>query len=64
MKQKAKLIKLLTRKCGATAVDIAIGLPSLCAHKRVSELKSDGWLITKKKDKSGLLRYFAKKHIV
>ena len=53
-----KLTRLLQRKSGCTAVDIANILPSLCAHKRISELKHEhNWTILKKQD-GKLKRYW------
>lgn len=58
MTPNQKLKKLLQRKNGCTAVDVAAILPSLCAHKRISELKhEEGWTIKKKQD-GKLKRYF------
>jgi hypothetical protein len=59
MKQLEKLQFLLTRKSGCTSVDIAKFLPSVCPHKRLSDLKYEGWTITKKKI-GKLFVYFGK----
>jgi hypothetical protein len=45
--QYAKLERLLTRKRGCTAMDIATEVGSTSPHKRVSELRARGWHITK-----------------
>jgi hypothetical protein len=45
--QYDRLAKLLTRKKGATAFDIATTVGSTCPHKRLSELKERGWKITR-----------------
>lgn len=43
--QYERLAKLLTRKTGATAMDIVAAVGTVCPHKRLSELKSRGWMI-------------------
>ncbi len=60
MTQLKTLERLITRKTGATSVDICRTLPSVCPHKRLSELKQRGWTITSKQGNQGLLRYFGK----
>lgn len=59
MTQTEKLKILLKRKSGCTSVDIAKFLPSVCPHKRLADVKSEGWTITKKKI-GKLLVYFGK----
>lgn len=48
MTQYQRLGKLLTRKTGATAMEIVSTVGTVCPHKRMSELKDKGWTITKK----------------
>jgi hypothetical protein len=43
--QYDRLAKLLTRKSGATAMDIVEAVGTVCPHKRLSELKERGWRI-------------------
>jgi hypothetical protein len=43
--QYERLERLLTRKKGATAMDIATEVGSTSPHKRLSELKERGWTI-------------------
>jgi hypothetical protein len=43
--QYDRLAKLLTRKKGATAMDIVAEVGTVCPHKRLSELKARGWRI-------------------
>lgn len=57
MNQHEKLAKLLTRKTGCTSVDICDALPSVSPHRRISDLKEQGWTILKKQD-GRLKRYF------
>ncbi len=57
MTQCDKLAKLLTRKRGCTSVDIVDVLPSVSPHRRLSDLKEQGWTILKKQD-GRLKRYF------
>jgi hypothetical protein len=45
--QYDRLSKLLTRKRGATAMDIVEAVGTVCPHKRLSELKARGWRITR-----------------
>ncbi len=47
MTQYERLAKLLTRKRGATAMDIVQAAGTVCPHKRLSELKARGWTITR-----------------
>ena len=42
------LARLLSRKCGTTAMEIIARVGSVCPHKRMSDLKAMGWTITKK----------------
>lgn len=46
--QYDRLAKLLTRKRGATAMDIVEAVGTVCPHKRLSEMKERGWTITRK----------------
>lgn len=43
--QYDRLERLLTRKKGATAMDIATEVGSTSPHKRLSELRERGWRI-------------------
>lgn len=45
--QYERLARLLTRKAGATAMDIVEAVGTVCPHKRLSELKARGWHITR-----------------
>jgi hypothetical protein len=45
MKQLEILERLLTRKRGATAMEIATQVGTVSPHKRLSELKARGWRI-------------------
>jgi hypothetical protein len=45
--QYERLSRLLTRKSGATAMDIVEAVGTVCPHKRLSELKERGWHITR-----------------
>lgn len=57
MNQQDKLKKLLSRKSGCTSVDIAAVLPSVSPHRRISDLKEQGWTILKRQE-GRLKRYF------
>lgn len=48
MTQNQILSKLLSRKCGTTAMEIIQRVGTVCPHKRMSDLKARGWTITKK----------------
>jgi len=48
MTQHQILAKLLSRKCGTTALEIIQRVGTVCPHKRMSDLKELGWTITKK----------------
>jgi hypothetical protein len=48
MTQYDRLGKLLTRKKGATAMDIVQAVGTVCPHKRLSEMKARGWRITRR----------------
>lgn len=48
MTQHQILARLLSRKCGTTALEIIQQVGSVCPHKRMSDLKARGWTITKK----------------
>lgn len=43
--QYQRLERLLTRKKGATAMDIVQAIGTTCPHKRVSDLRQRGWTI-------------------
>lgn len=58
MKQLDKIKQLLLRKRGATSVDIANTLPSVSPHRRISDLRAEGYTIVKKQD-GKLKRYWA-----
>lgn len=45
--QYDRLERLLTRKRGATAMDIIESVGTVCPHKRMSELRQRGWTITR-----------------
>lgn len=45
-----RLAKMLTRKRGCTALEIIVTVGTVCPHKRLSDLKEKGWLITRKKE--------------
>jgi hypothetical protein len=47
--QYERLSKLLTRKKGATAMDIVEAVGTVCPHKRLSEMKERGWLVWREK---------------
>lgn len=57
MTQTDKLKRLISRKSGCTSVDIAAILPSVSPHRRISDLKEEGWTILKQQD-GKLKRYF------
>jgi hypothetical protein len=57
MTQHDKLKRLLSRKSGCTSVDICAVLPSVSPHRRLSDLKEQGWTIKFKQD-GRLKRYF------
>lgn len=48
MTQYDKLAKLLTRKKGATAMEIVEAVGTVAPHKRLSEMKAKGWAIWRK----------------
>lgn len=48
MKQLDKIARLVSRKRGATAMEIIGQVGTVCPHKRISELKENGWVITRK----------------
>lgn len=61
MTQRNLLIKLLTRKAGATSMEICQVIGTVCPHKRMSELKNTGWTILKQEVPGKRYhRYFAK----
>jgi hypothetical protein len=57
MTQLNKLKRLLLRKHGCTSVDIANILPSVSPHRRISDIRAEGWTILKKQD-GKLKRYW------
>jgi len=57
MTQLDKLKRLLSRKRGCTSVDIAAMLPSVTPHRRISDIRAEGWTILKKQD-GKLKRYW------
>jgi hypothetical protein len=46
--QYERIGKLLTRKKGATAMDIASVAGTVSPHSRLAEMKARGWHITRK----------------
>jgi hypothetical protein len=61
MTQYQKLAKLLTRKKGVTAFEIILQCGSVCPHKRLSDMKAQGWTITRKQiDGKSYGAYFGK----
>lgn len=40
--------RLISRKRGATAMDIVFSAGTVCPHKRMSDMKAQGWAIVKK----------------
>lgn len=60
--QYDRLAKLLTRKAGATAMDIVEAVGTVCPHKRLSEMKERGWTIWREAVQGRSYgRYFGKK---
>jgi hypothetical protein len=57
MTQLEKLKRLLSRKRGCTSVDIAAVLPSVSPHRRISDIRAEGWTVVKKQD-GKLKRYW------
>jgi len=57
MNQLQKLKRLLLSKRGCTSVDIANVLPSVSPHRRISDIRAEGWTILKKQD-GKLKRYY------
>ena len=47
--QCERLGKLLTRKGGVTPMEIIQVVGTVCPHKRMADLKAEGWVITKTK---------------
>lgn len=45
-----RLAKMLTRKRGCTALEIIVTVGTVCPHKRLSDLKEKGWIITRKQE--------------
>lgn len=61
--QYEKLARLLTRRKGVTAWEISQEVGTTCPHKRLADMKTRGWLITRREvpgQKSG--RYFGVAH--
>lgn len=59
MTQHQILARLLSRKCGTTAMEIIQQAGTVCPHKRMADLKAKGWTITKKQVKGkSYHRYF------
>ena len=57
--QLERLGKLLTRKRGITSWEIMQEVGTVCPHKRMSDLKERGWLITKTEVlQKNFFRYF------
>ena len=48
MTQYDQLAKLLTRKRGATSLEIIQGAGTVSPHSRLAEMKARGWTITRK----------------
>lgn len=48
MTQYTRIAALLTRKRGATALEIITGAGTVCPHTRLAELKARGWIITRR----------------
>lgn len=46
--QYTHITRLICRKKGATALEMMQATASTCVHKRMSELKANGWTITKR----------------
>jgi hypothetical protein len=54
-----RVAKLLSRKSGTTAIEVAWATDSTCPHKRISEFRDEGWTIIKKQVKGkNYHRYF------
>jgi hypothetical protein len=61
MSQMDKLRKLLQRKSGVTSIEIVKTLPSVSPHRRISDLKEQGWTITSKLRSDNVTKvYFGK----
>ena len=60
MTQLDKLKKLIQRKQGVMSWEIAQKLPSVTPHRRLSDLKEQGWTVTWKKREDGMKVYFGK----
>ena len=58
--QYDRIASLISRKQGATSIQLAKAAPSLSIHKRLSEMRREkGWTIFKQQD-GKVLRYFGK----
>ncbi len=58
MTQLDKLKKLIQRKQGVMSWEIAQKLPSVTPHRRLADLKEQGWTVTWKKRDDGMKIYF------
>lgn len=47
MTQHQKLGKLISRKAGATSMEIIASIGTVCPHRRLADLKALGWTILK-----------------
>lgn len=57
--QYQRMAKLLTRKQGASSLELAQVAPSLSVHKRLSVMRLEkGWVILKRKEPGKLTVYF------
>ena len=45
MKKQEILKRLLTRKRGVTSYEIALEMGTVCPHRRLTDLKEEGWTI-------------------
>lgn len=48
MKKQEILKKLLTRKRGVTSYEITLKMGTVCPHRRLTDLKEEGWSILRK----------------
>ena len=48
MKKQEILKRLLTRKRGVTSFEIATLMGTVCPHRRMTDLKEQGWTILRK----------------
>jgi len=55
------LAQMLTSKSGCRSYEIMKKLPTVCPHRRLTDLKNEGWTITTKEDKKNKCKiYFGK----